>query len=506
MDPLGVTISVVEASLLPRWSSTPVPDYGSRLLQPSNGRRTESPFPVRQDLNAKVALWAGDITKLNAIAIVNTTNESLSSKGVLSERIHQAAGPELLLECKTQLIGCRTGEAKLSKGYGLPARYVIHTVGPRYNVKYKTAAESALFSSYRNVMKIVRENKITSVGVCVINTSRRGYPPEDGAHIALRTVRRFLENYSDVDIIVFVVENAEEAIYKKVMPLYFPRDEEEEDFALNELPDDIGNETGEPVIAERQIRIMDKPLGQRQLDDDEEAEEAEEDDGTVHMLDSSVVSRHAFTAMEGDHDQLNRQRLQRSPSEMQAMQQERVYQRWLRRARTEDFSHFARLKMVYQSGVDFLGRPVVVFVGRNFQARDIDLNRAVAYFIHVLDKIVNRDYVIVYLHTLSSVENQPPLSFLKDIYHLVDEKYRRNLKAFYVVHPTLWARIVTWFFTTFTASSIKGKVHFLSGIQYLYDWIDPDQLEIPAFVLEYDMKENGNNYHTPASTYRSGSL
>ena len=67
-------------------------------------------------------------------------------------------------------------------------------------------------------------------------------------------------------------------------------------------------------------------------------------------------------------------------------------------------------------------------------------------------------------------------------------RYRRNLKAFYVVHPTLWARIVTWFFTTFTASSIKGKVHFLSGIQYLYDWIDPDQLEIPAFVLEYDMK------------------
>ena len=69
-----------------------------------------------------------------------------------------------------------------------------------------------------------------------------------------------------------------------------------------------------------------------------------------------------------------------------------------------------------------------------------------------------------------------------------DFRYRRNLKAFYIVHPTVWAKIVTWFFTTFTASSIKEKVHFLSGIQYLYDWIDPDQLQIPAFVLEYDMK------------------
>lgn len=504
MDPLGVTVSIVDAFSLPRWSSTPVPDYGN-ILHPSNSGRTQSPFPVRQDVNAKVALWAGDITKLNTTAIVNTTNESLSSKGILSERIHKAAGPELLLECKTQLIGCRTGEAKVSKGYALPARYVIHTVGPRYNVKYKTAAESALYASYRNVMKIVRENKIASVGLCVINTSRRGYPPEDGAHIALRTVRRFLEKYSEVEIVVFVVENADEAIYKKVMPLYFPRNKEEEDFVLNELPDDIGNENGEPVIAERQIRIMDKPLGHRDVDDDDEVEEAEEA-GAVHMLDSSVLSRHAFTAMAEDHDQLNRQRLQRSTNEMQAIQHERMYQRWLRRARTEDLSSLARLKMVYQSGVDFLGRPVVVFVGRHFQSRNIDLNKVVAYFIYVLDKIVNRDYVIVYLHTLSTEENQPPLSFLKDIYHLVDNKYRRNLKAFYIVHPTLWARIVTWFFTTFTASSIKEKVHFLSGIQYLYDWIDPDQLDIPAFVLEYDMKENGSNYHTPASTYRTGSL
>lgn len=323
----------------------------------------------------------------------------------------------------------------------------------------------------------------------------------------MRTVRRFLEKFSDIELVVFSAENADEAIYKNVMPLYFPRSKEEEEYVLNKLPDDIGNENGEPVIAERQIRIMDKPLGQRNSDDgaDPDVEEAEEA-GAIHMLDSATVGKHSFTAMAGDHDQLTRQRLQRSPSEQHAIQHERVYQRWLRRARTEDFSSLLRLKMVYQSGVDFLGRPVIVFVGRHFQARSVDLNKAVAYFISVLDKIVNRDYVIVYLHTLSSEENQPPLSFLKDIYHLVDNKYRRNLKAFYIVHPTVWVRIVTWFFTTFTASSIKDKVHFLSGIQYLYDWIDPDQLEIPAFVLEHDMKENGNNYHTPASTYRTGSL
>ncbi|CAH3145965.1 unnamed protein product, partial [Porites lobata] len=98
MDPLGVTAPIVDALSLPRWSTTPVPSY-EIMSQPSNSRRTENSFPVRQDLNSKVALWSGDITKLNTIAIVHTTNESLSSKGVLSERIHRAAGPELLHEC-----------------------------------------------------------------------------------------------------------------------------------------------------------------------------------------------------------------------------------------------------------------------------------------------------------------------------------------------------------------------------------------------------------------------
>ena len=102
------------------------------------------------------------------------------------------AGPELHQECMT-LEGCRTGEAKLSKGYGLAAAHVIHTVGPRYNVKYRTAAENALHSCYRNVLQVAKENKIRAVAFCCVNSERKGYPPEDAVHIALRTVRRFLE-------------------------------------------------------------------------------------------------------------------------------------------------------------------------------------------------------------------------------------------------------------------------------------------------------------------------
>ncbi|XP_031571067.1 protein GDAP2 homolog [Actinia tenebrosa] len=501
MDPLGASSSVVDITSLPKWSSTPVPLYPNAVQDEQNSF-LPTPFPVRKDVNDRVTLWCGDITSLRATAIVNTTNESLSDKGELSQRIHSAAGPELLIECRQQLIGCRTGEAKMSEGYNLPARYVIHTVGPRYNTKYKTAAESALFSCYRNVMRIVRENKLETLGLCVINTPKRGYPPEDGAHIALRTVRRFLEKYTEtVEKVAFVVEGAEETIYRKIMPIYFPRNKNEEDYVLKIMPKDIGNEEGEPIIPERQIRISDT-LASTDRDDDDEIEQAED------MLDIQEmhVGQHAFAAMQGDHDQMSRQRAHRSPEEMHVAERQRIYQRWLRRAHTEDFSAFRQQKMLYQSGVDFLGRPVVVFVARHFNAQSSDLSKAVAYFVNVLDKIVNREYVVVYFHTHSAVENQPPLSFLKDLYHIVDHKYRRHLKAFYIVHPTLWARVVTWFFTTFTASSIKDKVHFISGIQYLYDWINPDQLDVPAFVLEHDMKENGTNYHTPTSSYHTGSL
>ncbi|EDO30294.1 predicted protein [Nematostella vectensis] len=502
MDPLGATANLVDINSLPKWSTTPVPNYepGSNESQSSSFL---SPFPVDEEINAKVVLWNGDITKLAADAIVNTTNESLSDRGALSERVHRAAGPELMQECRQQLLGCRTGEAKISEGYNLPARYVIHTVGPRYNTKYKTAAESALFSCYRNTMRLVRENKISTIGVCVVNTTKRGYPPEDGAHIALRTVRRFLEKYgSAVDTVAFVVEGAEAVVYAKVMPIYFPRDKLEEAHALTLMPDDIGNEEGEPIIPERQIRIVPKPPSLQHGEDVEEAEEAE---GHLDMTELHV-GKHAFAVMAGDHDQMTKQRAHRSDDGMKVVEQQRVYQRWLRRARTENFADFSRQKILYQSGVDFLGRPVVVFVARHFTAQNTDLGKAVAYFISVLDRIVNRDYVVVYFHTHSTEENQPPMSFLKELYHIVDNKYRRNLKAFYIVHPTVWARIVTWFFTTFTASSVKEKVHFLSGVQYLYDWINPDQLDIPAYVLEYDMKENGTNYHTPASTYRTGGL
>nr|CAH7768572.1 unnamed protein product [Callosobruchus chinensis] len=155
------------------------------------------------------------------------------------------------------------------------------------------------------------------------------------------------------------------------------------------------------------------------------------------------------------------------------------------------------------SGVDRLGRPVVVFIGKWFPFNKINLDKlsgrpaivrtvqmkeaALLYLIMLLDPIVKGDYVIAYFHTLTSNSNYPSFSWLKDVYNVLPYKYKKNLKAFYIVHPTFWTKMMTWWFTTFMAPAIKQKVHSLPGVEYLYTVMSPDQLEIPAFITEYDM-------------------
>ena len=79
-------------------------------------------------------------------------------------------------------------------------------------------------------------------------------------------------------------------------------------------------------------------------------------------------------------------------------------------------------------------------------------------------------------------------------------RYKKNLKAVYIVHPTFWCKVATWWFSTFTVSDVKDKIHNLDGVRYLFDYIAPDQIEIPEFVFTYDASENGTNYHTPVAT------
>jgi O-acetyl-ADP-ribose deacetylase (regulator of RNase III) len=152
--------------------------------------------------NEVIEVVEGDITKQNVDAVVNAANTSLLGGGGVDGAIHRAAGPDLLAECRT-LHGCPTGDAKITRGYRLPARWVIHTVGPVWHGG-NDFEDELLANCYRRSLEVAVQNNVRSIAFPAISTGIYGFPLERATRIAVREVHAFLESNHAIEKILFV--------------------------------------------------------------------------------------------------------------------------------------------------------------------------------------------------------------------------------------------------------------------------------------------------------------
>lgn len=151
---------------------------------------------------SQVELLEGDIVAQEVDALVNAANSSLLGGGGVDSAIHRAAGPELLAECRT-LGGCPTGEARLTRGYRLKARFVIHAVGPVYRGHPQDA--ELLAAAHHSSLELASGHHIRSLAFPAISTGAYGYPLDEAAQVALQTVKRYLEAHPEIELVRFVL-------------------------------------------------------------------------------------------------------------------------------------------------------------------------------------------------------------------------------------------------------------------------------------------------------------
>eukprot|EP01103_Thecamoeba_quadrilineata_P012785 TRINITY_DN3383_c0_g1_i1.p1 TRINITY_DN3383_c0_g1~~TRINITY_DN3383_c0_g1_i1.p1 ORF type:complete len:477 (+),score=79.39 TRINITY_DN3383_c0_g1_i1:168-1598(+) len=168
-----------------------------------------------------------------------------------------------------------------------------------------------------------------------------------------------------------------------------------------------------------------------------------------------------------------------------AQKQQDEYADYLELANSKDFSNLHALKILYVAGTDALDRPIVVLMLRNLPMKEVDPSHLLLFFINVLDKIVENEYILIFVNSKVTTENKPTFSWLQKVYHIFNRKYKKNLKALYMIYPTFWIKLIFRLFKPFISSKFWKKLVYIEEINELFKYIDKKMMDLPEEVLNY---------------------
>jgi len=488
----------------------PLPTQQPQPPQPPLSRSYAAcPFPPRPDINAIFGLARGALDPhIDVDAIVVPNNEAFTMRTGATGEVFLAAGPSL--SRAISIIGdCPTGDCRVTPGFELPCRHIIHAAAPRFQAKFANAAHSALHSCYRSALQLAVVKHARTVGIGQMHSATRGYPTEEAPHIVLRTVRRFLEkNATAIDTLLLFCDDASDfAIYHKLATLYFPRTEAEAAASAVGLADvELGDEHGEISSEERRIRIGNGPL-------------REENAGAAALSDAKLPfwangnspSRRpelsaGFMAVAPTPEELREQRrkslaatrppVKAAPLPPQQPQVEddstegdavRLYEKLLLIAPSSPLSEAE--KFVYISGRDKHGRSTAVIIGSRLHARcrtDRERDSVWLRLLHETEELVRKPFSVAFIATGMPSDSGPTFDFLRDYFMTLPWHVQSNLGSFYLMHPS-WKMRIAFFLL---GVSLWGKLHTLDTFADVSVHFERGQLVVPTFVIDALKRES----------------
>ncbi|KYQ89551.1 ganglioside induced differentiation associated protein 2 [Tieghemostelium lacteum] len=395
------------------------------------------------------------------------------------------------MDLESQINDCKYGDALITCSGKLPCKYVIHCVCPTFNHKYISASENALNSCYRTAFNLLNENSLSTIAFSCIHSDSK-FPVFNGANIALRTIRRFLEKpYSkSVERVIICVGNITELdIYQKMMPVYFPRTTEEEMYSQQNIPNNCGDENGESTDFDRKI----KDLPDFMIKSMEEEERLENEQYTLYGGDLKS-SKQSFCEKKEDPDRRRiNSLLAKTDKELERDIKKDLYKVYIERSKQLDFIDEVQMNFINQSQ-DTSGNPVVVIFGENIHTKNADMTKVFLYCIKILQQcsVTGKQFSIVYFHSnVSGGQQSPDFKWFRKVLEFIDSQYLHQIKELICVHPSFAFKAMISLLKTFTKLNVLNHLKYHENLSSINSYISRSSL--PKSIFSHEFKSNNIN-------------